>query len=48
MEAFSQRLQAIGEANKLLKQAQWQTTPLRALVQSSVAPFTGSDDSRVA
>ncbi len=47
MEAFSQRLQAIGEANKLLKQAQWQTTPLRALVQSSVAPFTGSDDSRV-
>ena len=47
MEAFSRRLFAIGEANKLLKQTNWQSTSLHAVAQTSVAPFTGSDGSRV-
>jgi two-component sensor histidine kinase len=47
LDAFSRRLAAIGEANKLLRQADWQSTSMDALAQTAVAPFPGSDSDRI-
>jgi two-component sensor histidine kinase len=45
--AFSQRLTAISEANRLLRKSNWQSTPLHSLVRSAVATFVGNDRARV-
>jgi two-component sensor histidine kinase len=44
---FSDRLNAISEANRLLKQSGWQSTPLRCLITNGVATFIGNNRDRV-
>ena len=46
MDIFSQRLAAIGEANKILKQNNWTSMSLHALALASVAPFVGACEQR--
>jgi two-component sensor histidine kinase len=44
---FSDRLNAIGTANGLLKRSSWQSTPLHELVAETVATFVGKEQRRV-
>lgn len=44
---FADRLNAISEANRLLKQSGWQSTPLRSLITNGVATFIGDNHDRV-
>ncbi len=47
LRVFSDRLNAISEANRLLKQSGWTSTPLRELIANGVATFIGEDKGRV-
>lgn len=47
MRTFSDRLNAISEANRLLKQSGWKSTPLRSLIANGVATFIGDNHDRV-
>ncbi|HLQ17382.1 MAG TPA: sensor histidine kinase [Tabrizicola sp.] len=44
---FSDRMTAISEANRLLKQSGWKSMPLRNLILNGVSTFIGSDQDRV-
>lgn len=41
LQAFSRRVAAIGDANSLLKEGNWQSTALRSLVVRSLSTFVG-------
>lgn len=47
LRVFSDRLNAISEANQLLKQSGWQSTSLRNLILSGVSTFVGENLDRV-
>lgn len=47
MRTFSDRLNAISEANRLLKQSGWKSTPLRCLITNGVSTFIGDNHDRV-
>lgn len=47
LNVFSDRLNAISEANRLLKQSGWTSTPLRSLIMNGVATFIGDAKGRV-
>lgn len=47
LHVFSDRLNAISEANRLLKQSGWTSTPLRSLIMNGVATFIGDAQGRV-
>lgn len=47
MRTFSDRLNAISEANRLLKQSGWKSTPLRCLITNGVSTFIGDNQDRV-
>lgn len=47
MRTFSDRLNAISEANRLLKQSGWKSTPLRCLITNGVTTFIGDAHDRV-
>jgi two-component sensor histidine kinase len=44
---FAQRMNAISEANRLLKQSGWQSTSLRHLILNGVSTFVGDNVDRV-
>jgi two-component sensor histidine kinase len=43
LRVFSDRLNAISEANRLLKASGWESTPLRCLITNGVSTFIGDD-----
>lgn len=47
LRVFSDRLHAISEANRLLKQSGWKSTSLRHLISNGVATFIGNTHDRV-
>ncbi|MES2550749.1 MAG: HWE histidine kinase domain-containing protein [Pseudomonadota bacterium] len=47
LRVFSDRLHAISEANRLLKQSGWKSTSLRHLISNGVATFIGTTHDRV-
>jgi two-component sensor histidine kinase len=47
LRIFSDRLYAISEANRLLKQSGWTSTPLRHLISNAVSTFIGDNHDRV-
>lgn len=47
LRVFSDRLNAISKANRLLKQSGWDSTPLRGLIADSVSTFIGEDRDRI-
>lgn len=47
LRVFSDRLGAISEANRLLKQSGWKSTPLRCLIVNGVSTFIGEEQDRV-
>lgn len=47
LHVFSDRLNAIGEANRLLKQSGWESTPLRCLIVNGVSTFIGEAQDKV-
>lgn len=47
LRVFSDRLNAISEANRLLKQSGWTSTPLRHLIANGVSTFIGDNHDRV-
>lgn len=47
LRVFSDRLNAISEANRLLKNSGWESTPLRSLVTNGVATFIVDHNARV-
>lgn len=47
LHIFSDRLNAISEANRLLKQSGWKSTPLRCLIVNGVSTFIGDAQDRV-
>ncbi len=47
LRVFSDRLNAISEANRLLKQSGWQSTPLQDLILGGVSTFVGETVDRV-
>ncbi len=46
MDAFSQRLAAMGDANEILRQADWTSVSLHALARASLTPFVGAKERR--
>ncbi|MBC7737620.1 MAG: histidine kinase [Candidatus Saccharibacteria bacterium] len=47
MRSFADRLRAIGDANSLLRQEQWQSASLTNVVKSALAPFMDVSSGRI-